>query len=74
MANKLFAVFVICVVVFAALQVQEATAADDLSEVKFKTCFNTCKDDCIKSGKGFTQCETSCDDDCSNKEFAGISM
>ncbi|PON94939.1 Pollen allergen ole e [Trema orientale] len=67
MANKFVAVFAICVVVFAALNVREAEAADP---AKFKDCFTKCEEECRGDGNGHTFCEVKCDSDCGAKEAA----
>ncbi|MCL7031477.1 hypothetical protein MKW94_030011 [Papaver nudicaule] len=66
MARKIAAVFVICIVLVATFYVHETAAT--VSE-EFRSCFNTCKDECISldSGKS-TACEISCDNECTTKE------
>ncbi|XP_038692229.1 major pollen allergen Ole e 6-like isoform X2 [Tripterygium wilfordii] len=67
-ANKLFAVFVMCIVVVAAMQLRQVEAAE--TDFKFKDCFNTCEKECIDGGQGNTFCEMKCDADCGTKEVA----
>ncbi|KAI4301228.1 hypothetical protein L6164_034525 [Bauhinia variegata] len=64
MANKLVAVFVVCIVVIAALQLPAAQAHED----QFKHCFSKCVEDCRKGDDGETNCEIKCDGDCDAKE------
>lgn len=68
MANKLVAVFLMCIVVAVALNVHAAEAATD---EKFKACFNTCHRECTADAHGSTFCEIKCDGDCTAKEVAG---
>ncbi|GFY98809.1 hypothetical protein Acr_13g0002100 [Actinidia rufa] len=67
MAGKMVAVFLMCVVVVAAMHVQEAEAMGEV----FKPCYEECQKDCQASGNGNTFCEMKCDTDCSLKENAG---
>ncbi|KAI3423239.1 uncharacterized protein J3R85_011202 [Psidium guajava] len=66
MANKLVAVFLMCVVLAGAMHMREAEAADET----FKSCFTACYDGCKADGHGFTFCEVKCDTECSEKEVA----
>ncbi|XP_038713534.1 major pollen allergen Ole e 6-like [Tripterygium wilfordii] len=67
-ANKLFAVFVMCIVVVAAMQLRQAEATD--GDSKFKDCFTSCEKECMDDGHGNTFCEMKCDSDCGAKEIA----
>ncbi|KAF7848437.1 hypothetical protein BT93_L1946 [Corymbia citriodora subsp. variegata] len=69
MANKLVAVFLMCIVVATALNVHTAEAAID---EQFKACFNTCHSECKDGGLGTNFCEMRCDSDCSAKEVAAV--
>jgi hypothetical protein len=73
MANKLVALFLMCIVVVAAFSLHEATPlqADD---AKFESCFNTCKKECLDKENGETFCETKCSNECGDKEHAGNSF
>ncbi|KAK6925060.1 Pollen allergen ole e 6 [Dillenia turbinata] len=66
MAKKLIAVFLMCVVVVAAMQLTEAQS----SEEKFRSCFNDCEKKCMGFGHGNSFCEMKCDADCTAKEVA----
>ncbi|XP_024020598.1 major pollen allergen Ole e 6 [Morus notabilis] len=66
MAKKLVALFVMCIVVVAAMHAREAEATN--SEALYKACFLNCQDACKVEGNGFTHCEVKCDTECSNKE------
>lgn len=72
MAKKLVALFVMCVVVVAALHAQEAEATADTDT--FKNCFVNCQTDCHADGNGYTFCEVKCDEECSAKEAAGTQL
>lgn len=65
MGKNLAAVFIMCIVVVAALHVSEAFIAD------YKDCFNNCEKECKDEGQGYTFCEMKCDADCAAKEAAG---
>lgn len=68
MANKLVAVFLMCIVVVAAFSLnQEVEAIEDL----YKSCFTACQRDCKGDGNGGTFCEIDCDNACTDKETAG---
>lgn len=67
MANKLVSVFLMCIVVMAALHIPQA-AADE-----YKTCYERCNQDCRGEGNGQTFCEMKCDSDCVEKVAAGES-
>ncbi|KAF5199893.1 hypothetical protein FRX31_010522 [Thalictrum thalictroides] len=65
MAKKTLALFVICIVVLAAMvHLGEADANED----RYKSCYNTCYDECKSQGKGHTTCEINCDEDCEAKD------
>ncbi|KAK6940789.1 Pollen allergen ole e 6 [Dillenia turbinata] len=66
MARKLVAVFLVCIVVVAAMQFTDALNADE----KFRSCFNTCEEECKAHGEGNSFCEMKCDADCTAKEVA----
>ncbi|KAF8006461.1 hypothetical protein BT93_K0684 [Corymbia citriodora subsp. variegata] len=66
MANKLVAVFLVCIVLAGAMHVQEAEATSD----SYKACFTGCHDGC-KPEHGFSFCEVKCDTECTEKEVAG---
>uniref|UniRef100_A0A7N0UFX8 Uncharacterized protein n=1 Tax=Kalanchoe fedtschenkoi TaxID=63787 RepID=A0A7N0UFX8_KALFE len=73
MANKIVAVFLMCVVLAAVANVQarvhpvgrELTAV--AAEAKFRSCFTNCESECPL---GEYNCEMKCDSECSAKEFA----
>lgn len=67
MAGKGVALFVVCLVFFAAVHVPRAVADDAV----FSECFKKCDDTCKGQGMGQTFCEMKCDTDCFNKEFDG---
>ncbi|OVA15520.1 Pollen allergen ole e 6 [Macleaya cordata] len=73
MAKKIVAMFVMCIVLVATLYVQETAAIDENMKAyaEFKSCFNTCKPECIAEGKGNSMCEIKCDSECAAKEVAG---
>ncbi|KAL3717442.1 hypothetical protein ACJRO7_008948 [Eucalyptus globulus] len=66
MANKLVAVFLMCIVLAGAMYVREAEATKE----SFKSCFTACHDGCKAEGHGFSFCEVKCDTDCTDKEIA----
>ncbi|EEF37597.1 conserved hypothetical protein [Ricinus communis] len=68
MGKKLVALFVVCIVVAAAMQLSADAAA---TEEQFRSCFNNCKKECQADGGGGTYCEMKCDTDCLAKEAAG---
>lgn len=55
MANKLMAVFLICIVFAAAVEVQETMAVE---------CTEKCVDKCAEEGHGATYCDVTCEDYC----------
>ncbi|PSS06417.1 Major pollen allergen Ole e like [Actinidia chinensis var. chinensis] len=65
MAQKFVAVFLMCMVIAAAMHVREAEAIGEV----YKTCYEGCHKECL-SGNGFTFCEMKCDTDCAAKESA----
>ncbi|KAF9622585.1 hypothetical protein IFM89_032484 [Coptis chinensis] len=68
MAKKTLALFVICIVVLAAMvHLGEVNA----SEERYKTCYNSCYGECKTSGKGHTACEIKCDEECDAKDTQG---
>lgn len=69
MANKLVAVFLVCVVVMAAMQTPTA-AAENKYDARYRECFIACEDKCKKNGQGVSFCEVKCDEDCTQKEAA----
>lgn len=66
MAQKFVAAFLICMVVLAAVQVQQTQAAAEV----YKACYKSCERDCESGGQGYTFCEMKCDTDCAAKEVA----
>ncbi|KAF5741914.1 50S ribosomal protein L24 [Tripterygium wilfordii] len=48
-------VFVMCIVVVAAMQLRQAEATD--GDSKFKDCFTSCEKECMDDGHGNTFCE-----------------
>lgn len=69
MANKLVALFLMCIVVVAAFSLHEATPQADKD--KFKSCFDTCKTECITETNHNSLCEVKCENECEDKEHAG---
>ncbi|KAK6920932.1 Pollen allergen ole e 6 [Dillenia turbinata] len=65
MAKKLVAVFFMCMVVVAAMQLAEADSAEE----HYRSCFKTCEKECL-GGNGNAFCEMKCDADCTAKEVA----
>ncbi|CAK9328719.1 unnamed protein product [Citrullus colocynthis] len=76
MAKKMIAVFLMCILVVAALKFSTANAEEkeDKYEAKFdakyKSCYETCEKECLESGNGQSFCEVKCDEDCDEKEVA----
>lgn len=70
MANKLVAVFLMCVVVVAAVHLSPV-AADEKASAIWKDCFKHCEKDCLHAGTGYTNCEMKCDSECDAREIAG---
>lgn len=71
MAKKLVAVFLMLVVVVAALHIREAEAEDG-DHQEYKECFGNCLKECEDgNAHGQTYCEMSCDTECASKESAG---
>ncbi|KAJ4845369.1 hypothetical protein Tsubulata_039384 [Turnera subulata] len=66
MANKVFAVFLVCIVV-AATVVRE-TEAELKLDYLYKGCYDECQKDCQSAGSGYSSCEMKCDEDCSDEE------
>ncbi|KAI5597121.1 hypothetical protein POPTR_002G050150v4 [Populus trichocarpa] len=64
MANKLVAVFLMCIVAAAAMHLTTANKVDD----HYAACFNDCEDKCKSEGNGYSFCEMKCDADCVAKE------
>ncbi|CAL5432989.1 unnamed protein product [Camellia sinensis] len=64
MGKQFIAVFVMCMVVVAAMQVREADAA--MGDV-YKECYAQCTKDC-NAENGYTFCEMKCDAQCGTKE------
>ncbi|BBH10280.1 Bifunctional inhibitor/lipid-transfer protein/seed storage 2S albumin superfamily protein [Prunus dulcis] len=70
MAKKLVAVFLMLVVVVAALHIREAEAEDG-DHKEYKECFGNCLKECEDGdAHGQTYCEMSCDTECAIKESA----
>ncbi|KAL5702237.1 hypothetical protein ACHQM5_027478 [Ranunculus cassubicifolius] len=67
MANKVVALFVVCMVLAATISVQ--AAYPDPDEARFVQCFNNCLSECKSTGGGHTDCEIKCDEECSDKEL-----
>ncbi|KAI3908512.1 hypothetical protein MKX01_009314 [Papaver californicum] len=68
MARKITAFFVMCIVLVATFYVHETAAAVDATE-EFRSCFNTCKDECLAAQSGQnTHCEIKCDNECASME------
>lgn len=68
MANKIIAVFLMCIVVATTtMNLSEATMLDD----EFKLCFNNCEQECKGQGHGNTYCEMKCDTDCVAMQTSG---
>ncbi|RAL43489.1 hypothetical protein DM860_012630 [Cuscuta australis] len=67
-AQKVVAAFLGCLFVLSAMQggVQVAEAA---GSPVYRECFDTCLNDCMKGGRGYTDCEMKCDTECGAKEF-----
>ncbi|CAK9151100.1 unnamed protein product [Ilex paraguariensis] len=65
MAKKLVAVFLMCIVVLAAVHVHEVVADEEV----YKSCYAPCHQDCSSEGNGYTFCEMKCDGDCGAKEL-----
>lgn len=65
MGKNIAAVFILCIVMVAALHVGEAFTAD------YKDCFKKCEKECLDEGQGYTFCEMKCDAECAAKETAG---
>lgn len=68
MAKKLFAVFVMCLIVLAAVNV--ATAHDYQGD--YQNCYKDCEKECEYEGNGYTFCEMKCDTNCAQLELKGI--
>lgn len=66
--QKLVAVFLMCLVLAAALHVTEA---EDVVQNDYKKCLSDCEDKCNKKNNGYTFCEMKCDSDCGAQEFRG---
>lgn len=71
MANKLFAIFLVCVSIAAALHIQNVEAHEDSTKGRFVECFKECENECLSKGHGYTLCEMKCDTDCADKEADG---
>ncbi|KAM7527205.1 hypothetical protein LguiB_030615 [Lonicera macranthoides] len=65
MAKKLFVVFVMCLIVLAAVNV--ATAQDDQGD--YQNCYKDCGKQCEYEGNGYTFCEMKCDANCAQLEL-----
>ncbi|KAA0066995.1 hypothetical protein IC582_023992 [Cucumis melo] len=76
MAKKMIALFLMCIVVVAALQFASANKEDEVAkyeakfDAKYKSCFKTCEKECLENGSGQSYCEVKCDEDCNEKEVA----
>nr|DAD47908.1 TPA_asm: hypothetical protein HUJ06_017845 [Nelumbo nucifera]DAD47909.1 TPA_asm: hypothetical protein HUJ06_017846 [Nelumbo nucifera] len=68
MANKIVAVLVVCMVLFAAVQFSEA--ADEGADPKYVECLYKCGDDC-KGGEEKSACDAKCDQECKDKVKLG---
>ncbi|KAL3536895.1 hypothetical protein ACH5RR_000261 [Cinchona calisaya] len=66
---KLVAVFLMFMVVVAAVHIHKAEATADTQQ--FKDCYNNCHKECFQDGKanGYTFCEMKCDADCASNEI-----
>ncbi|XP_050204098.1 major pollen allergen Ole e 6-like [Mercurialis annua] len=66
MAKKLVAMFVMCMIVAAAMQlpIVDAKVSPDV----YKNCFTGCKKECMDGGRSSSDCEMKCDQDCALKE------
>lgn len=72
----MIALFLMCIVVVAALQFANANKEDVAKyeakfDAKYKSCFETCEKECLRYGSGQSYCEVKCDEDCDEKEAAG---
>ncbi|KAK2998372.1 hypothetical protein RJ639_010140 [Escallonia herrerae] len=65
MAKKLVAVFLMCIVVLAAVHVNAQNSAEE----EYKSCFTDCQKGCEGEGHGYTFCEMKCDSDCGTQEL-----
>ncbi|CAK9323942.1 unnamed protein product [Citrullus colocynthis] len=75
MAKKMIAVFLMFIVVVAALQFataneDEVTKYEAKFDAKYKSCYETCEKECLENGNGQSFCEVKCDEDCDEKETA----
>ncbi|WCJ21565.1 hypothetical protein M5689_003708 [Euphorbia peplus] len=68
MEKKVAALFVMCMIVAATLQL--CVAEPKPMREKYKACFDTCESECEKDGHGYSFCEQKCDSDCGAKEQA----
>ncbi|RAL45139.1 unnamed protein product [Cuscuta campestris] len=59
--QKLVAILVLCVLVLSAVHLDKAEGASEV----YKQCFDKCQNDCMKEGRGYTDCEMKCDTECS---------
>ncbi|KAK9139918.1 hypothetical protein Scep_009599 [Stephania cephalantha] len=66
MANKISAVFVVCLVVLLATTPSSVVAEDD----SYAICLKGCLDNCKAAGSGNSFCEMRCDGKCLAKEAA----
>nr|GLL43316.1 major pollen allergen Ole e 6-like [Ipomoea trifida]GMD64778.1 major pollen allergen Ole E 6-like [Ipomoea batatas]GMD67468.1 major pollen allergen Ole E 6-like [Ipomoea batatas]GMD69720.1 major pollen allergen Ole E 6-like [Ipomoea batatas]GMD71438.1 major pollen allergen Ole E 6-like [Ipomoea batatas] len=68
-AGKLVAVVLVCMVVLSAVNVVPKAEAGSDSKF-YKDCYEACNKNCMKGGKGATDCEMNCDSECNRKELA----
>ena len=70
MEKQFVAVFLMCMVVVAAVHIHKAEAT---TAQQFSDCYNSCYNGCHQDGKGIgaTFCEMKCDADCVAKETKG---
>ncbi len=73
MAKKIFALFVVCMVLIATIKVEAArdTDSEPLTE-RYVTCYNVCDEQCKASGRDKSDCEIKCDEECSDKELQAM--
>ena len=73
MAQKIVAVFLMCIVVLAVVRVQaeKEDHGEGPAAQAYKTCINDCEEKCRAEGGGYTFCEMKCDEDCADEELKG---
>ncbi|GAB4826803.1 hypothetical protein Ancab_033684 [Ancistrocladus abbreviatus] len=68
MANKVVAIFLLCIIIATALNMGKVLAVD-VSAADKSDDYKECSDACMNFCKGHTSCEKECDHECKNNKM-----